>query len=341
MLKKTLLTTLGVLFLFCLINFQAITYGISQGIGQLKVVNEAKPFDHFFKSPSFPDSLKEKLQLVEEIKRYCEDSLNLKVGDNYTELFDQKGKPGMWVVTAAQPFLLESYQWSFPFLGSFSYKGFFDQEKAIILATELKNKGYDTDIGEVNAWSTLGWFKDPVMSSMLEKTEGLLARVLIHEITHYNIFVKNDITYNENLASFIGDIGALKFLKDKYGKESHEFNTLQNYLDDIKIFTQFMVRKSTELNEFYLKTGIETQPNKFELKQEKIKSIMYDLQKEEFKGTYLLQAIIEESHKINNTFFTDFLTYKEQNGDMELDFTNNFNRKVILYIQAQKEKHGI
>src|SRR5690606_37209971 len=108
-------------------------------------------------------------------------------------------------------------------VGKVSYKGFFKEEDAEREAIRLEEMGYETKIRIVNAWSTLGWFKDPIMTSMLEDEPGDIANVIIHELSHGTIYVKNDAEYSENLANFIGDMGSYWFLESKYGKGSDEY----------------------------------------------------------------------------------------------------------------------
>jgi predicted aminopeptidase len=314
-------------------------YGLKQGAGQLKIVREAEDLDHFLALEDYPDSLKQKLLLVKEIKRYCEDSLKLLSGDNYGKMFDQKGQPGMYVLTASKEFELVSYQWSFPFLGKFTYKGFFDLDKAKKERDELDNEGYDTDLSIVNAWSTLGWFKDPVMSSMLNLSEGKLARVLIHEITHYNVFIKDDIQYNENLASFIGDKGARKFLIDKYGKGSIELLEFENFLHDIDLFTSYMMAQSVILSKFYSELD-STDEKSFGLKKARIRSMIFGLKTQGFKNDKLVNKILAQVDSVNNTFFTDFLMYRKENAQMENKYLDQFKGDINLFIEEQKLKHG-
>jgi predicted aminopeptidase len=314
-------------------------YGLKQGAGQLKIVREAEELDHFIALKDYPDSLKQKLLLVKEIKKYCKDSLKLLSGDNYGKMFDQKGKPGMYVLTASKEFELSSYQWSFPFLGKFSYKGFFDLEKAKNERDELDTEGYDTDLSVVNAWSTLGWFKDPVMSSMLRLSEGKLARVLVHEITHYNVFIKDDIQYNENLASFIGDKGAKKFLIDKYGKGSKELEEFEAFLYDIDLFTTCMMKKSVELSTFYEELDSTDQKSNV-MKQEKIKSLILGLETQPFRNEKFVKRIIADLDSINNTFFTDFLMYRKENASMEQEYQGKFKGNINLFIDEQKRLYG-
>src|SRR6185436_27792 len=125
--------TLGVLLaLFALVvwNWSLLLYGIRQGIGQLNVVWNARPVGEVLADPATPDSVKQKLKLIAEVRRYAIDSLGLKDTDNYNTLFDQQGKEIMWVVTASEPFQLKEKRWDFPVLGSVPYKGYFNIDLA-------------------------------------------------------------------------------------------------------------------------------------------------------------------------------------------------------------------
>ena len=128
------------------------------------------------------------------------------------------------MVTASKPFELTPKEWSFSFLGTFSYKGYFKQHLVLDEQAQLDREGWDTNVRSVGGWSTLGWFKDPILSNMLLRKEGDLANLIIHELTHGTIYIKDSVNFNENLASFIGDKGAEKFLLWKYGPDSQELS---------------------------------------------------------------------------------------------------------------------
>ena len=205
---KKLLYVLLTLFLILIIsNISLISYGVSQAKGQFSILWNVKTIEETIQDPAFPDSLKSNLKLVTEIKQYAIDSLGLKPTKNYTTVFDQKGKDVLWVVSACEPFAFEPRMWKFPIIGSFTYKGFFDKTKAREFVEELKQEGLDLHVRPVSGWSTLGWFKDPILSNMLSGSVGELANTIIHELTHGTIFVPDSMTFNENLATFIGDKG--------------------------------------------------------------------------------------------------------------------------------------
>ncbi|MBA3901938.1 MAG: aminopeptidase, partial [Bacteroidetes bacterium] len=216
---------LGAILLF---NFSLVGYGFSQLKGQLAILLNTQPIEEVLADPAFPDSLKTKLILIQEIRAFAVDSIGINPSENYTTFYDQKGKDILWVLTACEPYELKAYEWTFPLLGAVQYKGFFDLEKGKKEEEKILNSGLDGGLGRVGAWSTLGFFKDPVLSNMLAYEDGNLANLIIHELTHGTLFVKGDVEFNENLANFIGDQGAIRFLKQRYGEESAE---LKEYLE--------------------------------------------------------------------------------------------------------------
>ena len=335
--KYLFVAFIGVLILFYCFNFEVVNYGVRQGKGQLKIILNTQKIADLKADPNTPDSVIEKLNLVSEIKAFCQYQLGLESKDNYTTYYDQKGKPGMYVLSGSSPYKLESYQWEFPFLGQFSYKGYFDRNKGLEALKELSDQGFDADLDEVNAWSTLGWFKDPVMSSMLNLSVGKLARLLIHEITHYNVFVKDDITFNENLASFIGDKGAIAFVKNKYGAGSKELYELHKYLFDLDLFTHHTVL-AEELNTFY--DTLQALPYRDQSKRKKIDELIGNLLTLPYKGAIRLDHLAASKGKINNVFFTDFLTYKSHYPTLERELKESFNGDIRAFIQHQKQAHG-
>ena len=199
---------MGILGVF---NYKLLKYGIQQLTGQYKIVSNSIPINEYASQNDIPDSIKFKLSLIAEAKEYAFENLALKYSENYSTIYDQQGKPLMWLLTASLPFKMVAREWSFPLVGAFSYKGFFNQKSAEKEFEELKLKGWDVLIREVGGWSTLGWFKDPVLSEMLNRSTGKLAELIIHELTHGTLYIKDSVEFNENLASFVGIKGTEQF----------------------------------------------------------------------------------------------------------------------------------
>lgn len=204
---------LAILILLVILFNDLIFYGLSQAKGQFRVLWQAVPLEEILSRKDLPDSTRYKLELIQQVKAFGEEELGINPSKNYTTFFDQEGKDILWMVTACPPFSLEPKKWNFPLIGSFGYKGFFDLEKAKKERAYWKEKGYDSDIRVVAGWSTLGVFRDPILSSMLLREDAELISLILHELTHGTVFIKDNTALNENLASFIGDQGAIRFCK--------------------------------------------------------------------------------------------------------------------------------
>ena len=223
MLKKIGFACLLLLLVAGLWQHELVGYGWMQARGQLRILWNTKPVADVLADPAFPDSLKQNIRLISEIKRFAIDSLGLDKSGSYESFYDQQGKPILWVVTGAEPYRLVARQWHFPVIGTFSYKGFFEKDRADSTVSMLQKEGFDTRVGEVSAWSTLGFLDDPILSSFLDRPVGGLAELIIHELTHGTLFIKDNLDYNENLADFVGEYGALRFVAGKYGRTSTQY----------------------------------------------------------------------------------------------------------------------
>jgi len=337
---KRLSTTAFLLFAgFIIWQHEVIIYGLRQGAGQAKVLWNAKPVDHYLQEKEFPDSLKQKLKLVGEIKKFAFDSLGINPSGSYSTLYDQKGQDILWVVTAAAPFSLEAKEWSFPLLGAFSYKGFFDLSLASRQRNMLKNEGYDASIRTVNAWSTLGWFDDPILSNMLMRREGELANLIIHELTHGTLYVKDSVEFNENLASFIGDLGARKFLAYKYGVDSEKYKDYVLYQKDRKSFTAHFLRGANKLDSLYNRfTSLTENSEKQKLKREMIEKILIDADTLELHDPERFNNSFTEFFP-DNTFFMSFLRYRGNMDSLKEQYINEFNGDLQKFLAHLKSKY--
>lgn len=339
LIKRILLALLVIVMVLVLAYWNLVVYGIRQASGQLHIIYNARPVEEFLNNSEFPDSLKKKLILINEVRKYAIDSLGLKDTRNYKTLYDQKGEEIMWVVTASEPFQLKAKEWDFPILGSVPYKGFFKKHLAVALSDELKKEGWDVSIRNPGGWSTLGWFTDPILSKMLERNEGDLANLIIHEMSHATIFIKDSIDFNENLATFIGDRGAEKFLIAKYGVNSKEYQTYFNEDIDYLKFADHMLRATEKLDSLY-NTMAEGDPHhkKVALKTALIKSIVESL------DTLTLSVENKPSTRYsknlpNNAYFMNFRRYQAKQDIFWQAYREQFNGDLKAYIRFLSEKH--
>lgn len=334
---RFLLVILITVVALAIFNWQLVNYGLQQAKGQLGIIWKAKPVEDFISDPSFPDSLRQKLLLVEEVRKFAIDSLGLKDTKNYRTLYDQKGEEIMWVVTASEAFQLKPKEWRFPVVGTVPYKGFFEKDKAMALANELEGEGWDVSVRNPGGWSTLGWFTDPILSEMLENNEGELASLIIHEMVHATIFVKDSVDFNENLASFIGDRGAEEFLQYKFGKESAEYYRFLNEDHDYKIFVDHVLHGTTLLDSLYHSMEGESIDVKTKRKREMIERIVDTMD----TLSFLSGKKPSRRFKIklpNNAYFMSFIHYQSSQDILMAEWTQSFDGDIKAYINFLKEK---
>lgn len=339
--KLNLIIGLSLLIVVGVVVFSdLISYGIGQAKGQLHVVLNARPIADYLDDPNFPDSLKTKIRIIEEVKAFAIDELGLNESDNYTSIYDQEGKDILWNVSAADEFELKPYEWSFPIVGTFSYKGFFDYDKALIEMARLDSLGYDTNIRSVNAWSTLGWFTDPILSNMLYRGEGQLAELIIHELTHATVFVKDSLTFNENLASFVGSIGAEAYLQKKYGERSMQLRRYRDSEDDYEMYLSHMIHGTKALENLYEQTKNEDLNQRRFLKHEMIREIIETIDTVSFNQPERFSRVFRQALP-NNANLMSYLRYHSQRDLLADQYLNNFEGNIKAYILYLKEKYGV
>lgn len=337
MLKKIILVLLLVVLVLVVWYWPLITYGVGQGLGQLKIIREARPVEEFLDDPQFPDSLKSRLQLIQAARRFAIDSLGLHDTENYTTLYDQKGEEIMWVVIACEPFRLQEKRWEFPVIGSVPYKGFFDKEKAMKLRESLESEGLDVGIRNPDGWSTLGWFTDPILSGMLYRSEGDLASLIIHEMVHATIYVKDSSDFNENLASFIGDRGAELFLLRTLGDSSKQYQEYTHQDGNYRKVVDHMLRGTQKLDSVYqTMTPEESLESKKQRKEQFIRRIVEAFDTVTF--SYGRRKSNRFARRLpNNTYFMSFRTYESKHDYMLDAWNTQFGKdlkKMINYYRA-------
>ncbi len=334
MIRKVLVIS-GVIFVvLIIIYFELIIYGLGQGYGQIKVLVNSQSIEKILQRENLPEEMRRKLLLVGDIKKFAFEELDLENSRNYTTLYDQGGKPILWVVRACEPFALKNKEWHFPIVGTVSYKGYFNLEKAKKLRNKLRDEGYDTYIREVSAWSTLGWFKDPLMSGVLNSSDGDLSNTIIHELTHATIFVKDSLTFNENLASFIGDKGAELFLASQYGPDSKEIYDYKYAKSDRKKFADHFVSATRQLDSLY-STFNENMGEERQRKKEKmIGKIVSNLDTISFNNDNYKKRFKE--HLPNNAFFMSYMLYRSGQDELEHVFIDKYGQELDKMIQNLK-----
>jgi len=192
-----------------------ISYYSQAAHGEYKILAHRQPIDKLIANPHTPAPLKDKLQLVEQLRAFAQAELKLAVDDSYNKYVDLHRKYVVWDLQAAPEFSLEPKTWRYPLVGRLAYRGFFSEKSARESGDRLAKKGFDVYVDGVEAYSTLGWFKDPLLSTFMDDTEPELADLLFHELAHKRVFASGDTDFNEAFATTVGQEGVRRWLRSK------------------------------------------------------------------------------------------------------------------------------
>jgi predicted aminopeptidase len=180
--------------------------------GQLSLQGSAKPIDELLTDPEVDVSLKARLAEVKQIRAFAVSELGLPDNRSYTSYADLKRPYVLWNVVATPELSLVPIQWCFPIAGCVGYRGYYHEDDARAFAATLRSAGDDVVVGGVPAYSTLGWFSDPVLSTFVGYPDGELARMLFHELAHQIVYVKGDTQFNESFATTVEEEGVDRWM---------------------------------------------------------------------------------------------------------------------------------
>ncbi len=193
------------------------TYVMQAASGQLGVMHEREPIDEIIADPKTPASLRGHLEQVQAAREFASRELGLPDNQSYRTYADV-GRPFVvWNVVVAPEFSVTPEHWCFPVAGCVAYRGYFHEEAAQKFAYEMRARGFDVSVGGVPAYSTLGKFADPVLSSMVRYGDDDLAAMVFHELAHQLLYVKDDSAFNEAFATTVEDAGLERWIAHQGG----------------------------------------------------------------------------------------------------------------------------
>jgi predicted aminopeptidase len=307
------------------------------GWHQSSITFHSVPIQEILENEGVSQEAKGKIRFIQEVKRYGEEKLGLARTKSYSKYFGVEGSV-LHVITASEKDCLKLYQWDFPITGKVTYKSFFTEEGVLKEKRFLEGKGYDTFVQEAGAYSTLGWLKDPIFSPMLQWDEATLANVILHEMTHTTIYFKGQTDFNEQMATFVGNRGAIDFLTEKYGEGSQEVvEAIHNQEDDL-LFSRWIDQACERLSNFYSKDIP---------REEKIagREEIFGSLKEEFETISFKTDCYKNFGKksLNNSVLLAYRRYMHRldNFDAVYEYLGSDLRKMIGFfkeIRASREK---
>lgn len=195
-----------------------VGYVAKSGWYQAELMLSREPIDELIADGRVDDQQAQTLAVVRDVKRYGGE-LGLAATDNYETLALDWPRE-IWNVTACDPAAFEPATWWFPIVGRVPYLGYFREQDARETEDELLADGYDVYLRTAGAYSTLGWFRDPILPGMLTWDEDSLADTVLHEMTHATLWVRGSVSFNESFANFVGEIAAMKYLVQRHGPQS-------------------------------------------------------------------------------------------------------------------------
>jgi predicted aminopeptidase len=249
--RRRILVIAGLVVLAGSLMFCSPGYVIQAGVQEAKILSRRQPIDEVIASPGTDAGTRAKLELVRSARTFAVERLELDAGDSYTTFSRVDRDTLLMVVTAAPKTSFTPYTWWFPIVGRVPYKGFFDPDDARGEARRLAAKGYDTHVRPSGAFSTLGWFNDPLLSTILAYDDVALAATVIHEITHNTTFIEGQVGFNESFANFVGDVGATELFCGIEGETGERCRRARSLWQDNLVFAGALEGLVTGLEAVY------------------------------------------------------------------------------------------
>jgi len=228
-----------------------MTYLLHMGIGQLRFIHGSIPVKEALQKDALTSNQKDRLRLVGKIKRFGIDKLGLKNIDCYETVYLKAPQHHIYVISASPKDRLARITWWFPVVGRMPYLGFFDLEEARAERETLEKKRLDVSIGVADAYSTLGWFNDPVTLNMIRGSLVGQVETILHEMTHNTIYLKGQGEFNEGIAVLVGKVGAWMFLAETQGVSDPLTIEAEGSIEDERLFCRFLNGVLKGLEELY------------------------------------------------------------------------------------------
>jgi predicted aminopeptidase len=308
-------------------------YTLRQGTVMLGYLNRAVPLESLAKGDTEGESLAEFVSQVRDIRRFAMEELGLRESKNYTQYVELDRDYLAAVVSACAKDSFTPHEWWFPVVGNVPYKGFFNAGDARKEREKLEKQDLDVWVRGVDAFSTLGWFRDPLYSYMRNYPPYRLANLLIHEWLHATVFLKGQVQFNEELAEFVGDEGARLYIEKTYGPDSPEYRQIGASAGDNAVFVGFIREIIAELETLY--AGNADREEKLRQKEEIIRQAQsrfeaeYDamFQNDNYRGFTKL--------RVNNAYLALYRLYYEEDTFFR-DLYERSGRDLPGFIAAAK-----
>jgi len=305
-------------------------YVIRAAYEEGKILWRREPIVEFLADAKLGKDTKGKLELVLAVREYAQTVLKLDVAGSYAT-YSYVDRPDLsYILTAAPRTDLKAYTWWFLFVGSVPYKGYFSKEDAVAAAKELEADGYDTNIRTTAAFSTLGWFDDPLLAHLLKYDEVTLADIVFHELFHNTLYVKGASNFNESVANFVGGRATIDFFRARNGEGSAQYQrAIDRWREELE-FSTFIEQLGQSLTELYAREipsreKLRLREEIFSSAQEAWKKRIGDRKKNRFQNFY--------KQPLNNAVMIQYLLYLKNLRLFEALYENQ-NHDLVRTLDA-------
>lgn len=220
--------TLFILFAATFTGCESVRYYTQAISGQVSILNKRQSINRLLADLQIPAKQKNQFRRILDLREFAQKELNLPVNNHYLTFVELNRPYVLWNVYAAPEFDFAPKTWCYPIVGCTAYRGYFSKTNAHRYAEQLNQEGFDVYVGGVTAYSTLGWFDDPIYSTFIDFSEARLAALIFHELAHQIVYVKDDTTFNESFATAVEQEGLRRWMESR-GKTDAYHNYLRAY----------------------------------------------------------------------------------------------------------------
>jgi len=328
--------------LYGAVAFTAMSWVVLQACGGCYVAKSAwfqgelllsrEPTDRLLRQGVFTDDQAEKIAIIADAKEFG-GAIGLLATENYDTIAWDWGRT-MWNVSASDPLRFSNTTWWFPIVGTVPYLGYFRSQDAQRQAGILRGRGLDVYVRTVGAYSTLGWFKDPILPGMLQWSDDQLVETVLHEMAHATLWVAGSVDFNESFATFVGEKAMQLWLLDRHGPDSEMTQSVNTRRQDSLRWRRLLSTLYGDLDNIYSSPTL-TDAEKLELKQQLISSLPERVVAANFiNSAPYLEAASQGTW--NNARLAQFRTYNSNKTEFDSLFLLN-DSDVSQFIEHVRE----
>ena len=334
--SKTQRTSLTLTFVvICLVLFKGC-YPLQHASGHLSINWSQIPLEEAIDAEE-DERYKKLLLEVEKIVAFANDFILLEKSSNYTEYYRTDQDALVYTVTAAEKLALKPYKWWYPIIGELPFHGHYKKFEALNYAKEMVRRGYDVYIFGAPAYSTLGWFTDPITTPMLKNGLFYLTEMIIHEMTHATFYVKDQGGFNEQVASFVGRIGAEQYFRLQVPDGEKKLKEIKENRKKYREFRKMMLGVAGEAKKLYAKnlTSEQILEQREMLFEETIKKIfeMYPNSSENFRVVNNARLMQFKRYRSDSQYLVDIF---QENSNWK-DFWNELKNNTESVLEDYKK----